>query len=134
MDGIVDFLKAILFVVLLIWLVYGLLKWQALIHRRKQGREACIPTGIGQPRLTIPPNESVMKPVSKVLAFLTNGPGAALPLPDKRREITYMHECPVCGKGHRGNQARHAKAYGRKLACSIECESQRRGGKNYGSR
>lgn len=103
MDGIHELLKAILFVVLLIWLVYGLLNWQALIHRKKQRREACIPTGIGQPRLAIPPNESVMKPASKVLAFLTNGPDAALPLPDKRREITYLHECPVCGKGHRGN-------------------------------
>ncbi len=45
MDGVVDLLKAILFVVLLIWLVYGLLKSQELIHRKKQGRKACIPTG-----------------------------------------------------------------------------------------
>lgn len=121
MDGIHELLKAILFVGLLIWLVYGLLKWLELIHRKKQGREACIPTGI-------------MKPVSKELAFLTNGPDAALQLPDKRREITHMHECPVCGKGHRVKEARHAMAYGRKLTCGTECESQRRGGGNYGSR
>jgi hypothetical protein len=45
MDGIVELLKAILFVVLLVWLVYGLLKWQELMPRKKQGRKACIPTG-----------------------------------------------------------------------------------------
>ena len=45
MDGIHELLKAILFVALLIWLVYGLLKWQELMHRKKQGRKAPIPTG-----------------------------------------------------------------------------------------
>ena len=70
MDGIHELLKAILFLALLIWLAYGLLKWQALIHRQKRGREACIPAGM-------------MKPVSKELAFLTNRPDTALRLSDK---------------------------------------------------
>lgn len=44
----------------------------------------------------------------------------------KEREITYLHECPVCGKGHRVNAVRHALAYGRQLTCCCECESRRR--------
>jgi hypothetical protein len=43
MDGIHELLKAMLCVGLLIWLVFGLLKWQALIHRRKQRREISLP-------------------------------------------------------------------------------------------
>jgi uncharacterized protein with PQ loop repeat len=45
MDGIHELLKAILFLAVLIWLVYGLLKGQELIHRKKQGRKQSIPTG-----------------------------------------------------------------------------------------
>ena len=74
MDGIHELLKAVLFVALLIWLVYGLLKGQALMHRKKQRREAWIPAGM-------------MKPVSKELApdpWAGRGP----PTADKRREIS----------------------------------------------
>lgn len=74
MDEIRELLKAVLFVALLIWLVYGLLKWQALIHRKKQRREAWIPTGM-------------LKPVSQELApdqWAARGRPAA----DKRREIS----------------------------------------------
>lgn len=46
MDEIRELLKAVLFVALLIWLVYGLLKWQALIHRKKQRREISQPDAL----------------------------------------------------------------------------------------
>lgn len=51
---------------------------------------------------------------------------ASLPLPDGRREVTHLHECPVCGKGHRVNEVRHALAYGRQLTCSCDCERRKR--------
>jgi len=74
MDGIHELLKAVLFVALLIWLVYGLLKWQARIHGKKQRREAWVPTGM-------------MKPVSKELAP-DQWAGRSPPAADKRREIS----------------------------------------------
>ena len=37
-----------------------------------------------------------------------------------------VHVCPVCGKSHTVNQARHSVAWGRQFTCSCECESERR--------
>jgi hypothetical protein len=37
-----------------------------------------------------------------------------------------VHVCPVCGKAHAVNQARHSVAWGRQFTCSCECESERR--------
>ncbi len=37
-----------------------------------------------------------------------------------------IHVCPVCGKSHAVNAARHSVACGRQFTCSCECESERR--------
>lgn len=37
-----------------------------------------------------------------------------------------VHVCPVCGKAHAVNPARHSVAWGRQFTCSTECESERR--------
>jgi hypothetical protein len=37
-----------------------------------------------------------------------------------------IHICPVCGKAHSVNPARHSVAWGRQFTCSTECESERR--------
>lgn len=37
-----------------------------------------------------------------------------------------LHVCPVCGKTHAVNPARHSVAWGRQLTCSCGCESERR--------
>jgi hypothetical protein len=36
------------------------------------------------------------------------------------------HMCPICGRIHDVRQARAEVAYGRRLTCSPECESERR--------
>lgn len=37
-----------------------------------------------------------------------------------------IHVCPVCGKSHAVNAARHSVAWGRQFTCSCECEAERR--------
>lgn len=37
-----------------------------------------------------------------------------------------VHRCPVCGVLHTVRPARAEVAYGRQLACSPECEAERR--------
>ena len=127
MGGIHELLKAILFVGILIWLVYGLLVWQERTRRKSRATKQAFQLEWGNHGRQYP-NESVMNPVPQKLAFLADAYSsvATHQLPNKRHEITYFHECPVCGKGHRVDQARHAMAYCRQLTCSTECESQRR--------
>jgi hypothetical protein len=36
------------------------------------------------------------------------------------------HVCPVCGKMHAVNPARHSVSWGRQLTCSCVCEAERR--------
>ena len=36
------------------------------------------------------------------------------------------HVCPVCGKTHAVNPARHSVSWGRQLTCSCDCEAERR--------
>jgi hypothetical protein len=50
----------------------------------------------------------------------------SLPVSNSQREGLYVYRCPVCGKEHLVNQARHNTAYGRQLTCSCECEVRRR--------
>jgi hypothetical protein len=69
-----------------------------------------------------------MKLPSKKLKILTDGFSShanCLP-PDNQQAITYLHECPVCGKGHLVNHILHALAYGRQLTCSCDCERRKR--------
>jgi len=44
------------------------------------------------------------------------------PLPPSK----LVHRCPVCGVLHAVRPARAEVAYGRQLACSPECEAERR--------
>lgn len=37
-----------------------------------------------------------------------------------------VHVCPVCGKSHAVNPARHSVAWGRQFTCSCDCEAERR--------
>jgi hypothetical protein len=48
---------------------------------------------------------------------------AIAPLPPLDRQQTFhVHRCPVCGKVHQVNAARHSVAYGRQLTCCCACE------------
>lgn len=51
-------------------------------------------------------------------------------LPDIREETDkssmHPHQCPICGKWHWVNQARHSVAWGRQYTCGRECEVRRR--------
>jgi ribosomal protein L32 len=47
-----------------------------------------------------------------------------VPSDGEKKMIT--HVCPVCGKSHAVNAARHSVAWGRQFTCSCECESERR--------
>lgn len=38
----------------------------------------------------------------------------------------FPHQCPICGKGHWVNAARHSVAWGKQFTCSRECEIRRR--------
>jgi len=38
----------------------------------------------------------------------------------------YAHICPICGKKHVVNAVRHRFAYGKQLACCLECDIARR--------
>ena len=69
-----------------------------------------------------------MKQLSRKPGFLTDefSSTANPSLLYTRSNITHLHECPVCGKGHRVNAARHAVSYGRQLTCSCDCEGQKR--------
>jgi hypothetical protein len=40
--------------------------------------------------------------------------------------VTLLHRCPVCGITHEVSPVRAQFAYGRQLACSLDCESERR--------
>src|SRR5450759_2902296 len=41
-------------------------------------------------------------------------------------KATLLHRCPVCGTVHEVSAARARFAYGRQLACSPDCEAERR--------
>ena len=41
-------------------------------------------------------------------------------------KATLLHRCPVCGTVHEVSAVRAQFAYGRQLACSPDCEAQRR--------
>ena len=41
-------------------------------------------------------------------------------------KATLLHWCPVCGTVHEVSAARAQFAYGRQLACSPDCEAERR--------
>jgi predicted RNA-binding Zn-ribbon protein involved in translation (DUF1610 family) len=45
-------------------------------------------------------------------------------LPVQKR--LYLHLCPACGKKHFVNAVRHRFAYGTQLACSPDCDIQKR--------
>jgi hypothetical protein len=47
---------------------------------------------------------------------------ANAPPPLERPQTFYVHRCPVCGKVHQVNAARHSVAYGRQLTCCCACE------------
>jgi len=38
----------------------------------------------------------------------------------------FLHLCPVCGKKHFVNAVRHRFAYGKQLACSMNCDIEKR--------
>jgi hypothetical protein len=46
----------------------------------------------------------------------------APPPPRERQQTFHVHRCPVCGKVHQVNAARHGVAYGRQLTCCCACE------------
>ena len=47
-------------------------------------------------------------------------------VPSDREGKIVIHICPVCGKSHTVNQARHSVAWGRQFTCSCDCEAERR--------
>jgi hypothetical protein len=47
-------------------------------------------------------------------------------VPSDGETMMTIHVCPVCGKSHAVNAARHSVAWGRQLTCSCECESEHR--------
>jgi transcription elongation factor Elf1 len=53
-------------------------------------------------------------------------PAIAPPPPHKRQQVFHTYRCPVCGKEHQVNPARHNVGWGRQLTCSCACEIQRR--------
>ena len=40
--------------------------------------------------------------------------------------VTLLHRCPVCGAMHMVSPVRAQFAYGRQLACGVDCEAERR--------
>jgi hypothetical protein len=46
--------------------------------------------------------------------------------PESGRTRQHVHLCPICGKRHLVNEARHRVSYGKQYSCSSECEAKRR--------
>jgi len=49
-----------------------------------------------------------------------------LNVPSDNEQKMIVHVCPVCGKPHAVNAARHSVAWGRQFTCHTACESERR--------